>query len=470
MQLTTNLVYTVASAIAHGTGELEADSSIKSETMEILYPGEAAQPAGDVALGIYNGVDCNFDIYPPDGSRVRFNKSYLRMEYAGVDITAAPALAALDPVTCSIPWNPIAACIDNCSFSLNAANVEIERYSNHFGHGNMIKLLTQYDRSALESAHDRFFTPCIEERRDHAATISLVSQERAIRAFTWGGGANINYGSKNLMLGDIFDSLRADFAWYVKRSRITVQMKDPSRILFHTSANVAKNRFFITKLELHIFYDMLTPPVIKSEMDRQMQDLSMLKEMYLTYDTEKDVHGADKTYRVNGVTNMVAAVLLFPSNTCTDIAVGGVYYGNPYQYTYGMSATLGDPITSYQHQYNGIYSPRNNLPVAANYNSRNTDLYQQYRLIARMENDTQSTPAVPFHTGMGLFSPTYDLNPYVMFAAPFFDLQTNPVLTPQVADHIIKTTGGGAGNGVVLVRMRVNAVEILSNNAINRLN
>lgn len=462
---------TVATALRQGTGPLTVDETIKSETLEIIYPGEAPRSVGDVAVAAYNGVDCNFDIYPPDGTRVRFAKSYLRFEYIATDISGAPAMAVVDSNYCSISWNPIAACVDSCSFSLNAANVEIERYSNDFGHGNMIKLLTQYSREAIESSHDRFFTPCMESTRDLSTALSAESSARSLRWFSYPTvPATVNRGAKNIMLGDMFDSLRVDAAWYVKRARITVQFKDASKILFRSYQSTAAERFYIVGLELHIIYDLLTSSMIKEEMGRLERNEVMMRQLYLSYETDSDTHSSDKTYRTNGITNMIAGVLLFPAGRSLDNLYEGVCYANPYQYTYGLSAAHGDGVSSYQHQYNGIYSPRNSLAISAPYRMRNTALYEQYRLLAQMVDEPQVAPCVSFLEHMAQYSPTYDRNCYVMFASPFFDLTTNPTLTPRVSDHIIKTSGGGSGNGVVIVRLRVMGVEVLANNSVNRLN
>lgn len=448
-----NSEYVEDKAMVNCMAPIAFDLSSTQEVLTQYNPIQGTQQYGGVGPSCYNAIqDLRFYIQTDLGSRVRFDKSYLKMEYMAADVSAPAPYLPVVAATTSIPWNPIAGCIQNTYFQMNATNQTVERYDANFQHGNMIKILTQYSRDALETASDRFFTPCIETARDIAAAMSPESQLRTTNHLL--NGASINYGSKIMMLSDIFDSMRVETGWFCQTFQLFMTLKAPENILFMTTAATGVNRFYITALKLFICQDKLSEPQQTLQTQRLAENKAPMRNAFWRYDVFTDLHSTTKTYITSSIKNMQCSILMFPSITAGD-AIGI----NPYQYSYCSGLVPNTGISFYRHRYGLIAYPLSGQAVDLANKGRNTEMYEIWRNLIRKINEKEIAPTITFDA-MSNANAAADLNPYVFFPAIFCNQDTFPMKTVSGYDHEVYTNGGTAGAIGVIIRMRVNAVMV----------
>jgi hypothetical protein len=339
----------------------------------------------------------------------------------------------------------------------------------------MVKMLLTHSRQGLETATDRFFTPCIESSRDQGQTLSTESAARSTKAFLGTNPARPLPGSKLIMLADLFDCCKLDICWYSRQYRLQLTLNNPDSILFKVFEEVAtKNQFFITAIELRVFSEEITREVVEKEADAMAEGGVMMRQLYLTYETQIENHTPNRTYMNQFVNNMIASVLLFPATGGVDAITGiegmqGVY-GNPYQYTHAESGAYTGGVSAFQHIWKNIQVPQTSMMVSSEY-AENSDLFLLYRILANCFHDTQLGCALDqgVNQGQGHLLAGPETNNYVMFPAAFNNLTGNLYVDSQMALHRITTSGGAAGATAVIVRIRVNAVEVLANQVVNRM-
>jgi hypothetical protein len=443
-------------AMVNCTGPILFDESLQQENLVQYVPMSASQQNGGMGPNCYNGItDIRFAVNGDLSSRIRYDKSYLRVDYVAYDMTTPATPKAIDPDTCSIPWNPVAALITSTYYQLNGTNQTVEKLDGNFQHGNMIKALTTYTREALEAASDRFFTPCMEDTRDLKSTLSTTSKARAAQNLVDAEDLPVS-GSKIIMLSDIFDSFKPPYACFSQLLYFMITFKSTENILFQTSANTGVNRFYITNLRLFVVQDKLSDPQLTIETARIDSQDTLLRVGYNRYDVQVDTHTSAKTYIMTGIKNMQAAILMFSSTQCGDNI--GV---NPYQYCYasGSGGTTG--LTFYRHRYGTTMYPMSGQVVETTNKMRNTEPYTIWRTLTRMisQNSRFFASPIDFYDHIGKTDSTKDISSYVFFGAVFSNPETAPMRVASGYDHEIVTSGGTATNGII-VRIRVNAYSI----------
>jgi len=329
----------------------------------------------------------------------------------------------------------------------------------------MVKFLTCFSRESLEWMSDSLFTPCMENIRDTtSAGLSVQTQTRSANAFIENDGT-IKYGCKNILMSDLFDSLRLPSAFYIQTLKLNIRPKASTDILFKMPAAPGTNRFFVSNLTLYLSLLSLTESQLAIEAKRIESTESLVRESFWVYDPITKQHSQGITYRDSGVKNMQAAVLMFPSNYCADGK--GL---NPYQYVYGNSTIAASGVSAYQMRYDTVYSPSIALAVDTIHHSRNTPLYYQYRELCRRIGDREAAPAIDFvqHMGQqGEVVGTVDNNPYVLFCAVFYPLTTYGHKLMAGSEHEITTSGGGTQTSVI-VRIRLAFAELMGDTSINK--
>jgi hypothetical protein len=427
------------------------------ETLIQYIPVTGSQQVGGIGPNCYNSVgDLKFIVNGDLGSRIRFDKSYLKFEYVALNVEAEP-FTAIDFQTVSIPWNPIAALIQNTYYQLNGTNQTVERLDANFQHGNMIKILTTYTAEALEAASDHFFTPCMESQRDLKTNLSAESRARALDNLT--DRATVPgplYGSKIVMLSDIFDSLRAPVACFAQLFQLYMTLKAPDEILFKATANTDVNRFYVTGIKLFIVQNRLSESQLRTEAARISGPEPITRVGYRRFDVISDVHANAKSYITTGIKNLQAAILMFPSTVCADTL--GI---NPFQYCYANGLVNGSGLSYYRHRYGAMTYPLSGQAVETINRARNTEMYEAWRTLSRMISDNGKTFATPvqfFPHVVGVKQDT-DTSSYVFFPAVFCNQDTAPMRVTSGYDHEIITNGGDSRLGYI-VRVRLNAYAI----------
>lgn len=447
-----NSRYAADPAMTNCSGPILFDASSIREMLIRYTPTQGTSQVLGTGPSCYNDTEIKFHIQFDTGSRVRFDKSYLKIDYVCLNVVAEPYVA-VNPANSSIPWNTIAALFSTAYYQLNATNQTIERYDANWQHGNMIKILTTYTRNALEDAHDRFFTPCIEDSRDLNVALSTIATARATNAFRQENSTDPKYGSKIVMLSDIFDSLTTETACYSQVFQLYLRFKAPNNILYHTIAATGTNNCYIVGLQLYMVQDVLSEVQIDQMAALVKENLPVVRNSYRRFDTFIDTHNTSKSYITTGIKNLQAAILMFPSPTCGDTL--GV---NPYQYTYASTSTHNTGLTMYQHRYGPHTFPMSSQLVEQLNKSKNSDIYEHWRTLCRTINDKIYPPVIPFMPCMGISNPAGpDPNTYVFFSGVFCNQDAAPMKLAAGADHEVMTSGGASGAVGIVVRVRVNA-------------
>lgn len=466
------------------TGPVLVDASSLSETYQEIYTTAGARGGSTTDPANYNYGPIQFLADVSQSTRVRLDKSYLRIEYEARQIKSGTAYA-LNSRRCSIPWNTIAATIANINYKLNASSQEVENLNTEFGHGNMVKILTTYSRDALEEASDRFFTPCLESTRDIIKTDFAATDESYIRSHKWLSTAvaddqsltdNVIKGSKIMMLSDIFDSMRPECVWFIQRLDLNITFKDAAAILFRIdpAATAYINKFFITRVVLRLCVNTLSSEQVDLETERLniSPPEPVLRISYRSYDTITESMQGSVNRQYQGIKNLQAAVVVIPSDTASDrfgATSGGV---NPYQYCYGCS--IVSPITgvtSYYQRYDNFWSPATPILIDTQSRNNNTDLYEMWRYLCRVIQDRRTRPNLEFgkHIGQALLTgATLELNPYVMFTSVFCNQDTAARKLVAGGTHEIIIAAPSTNlQPIFVVRIGMRALEISSDTSVH---
>jgi hypothetical protein len=267
------------------------------------------------------------------------------------------------------------------------------------------------------------------------------------------------YGSKIVMLSDIFDSLRAPCALLAPLFQLYMTLKPPQDILFHDDDSAGTtNNFYITGLKLFVVMDKLSDSQLTIETARMADRQPLTRVGYRRFDTITQVHAPSNSYITNGIKNLLGSVLMFSSTACEDGL--GV---NPYQYCYGWNGTAHSGLAYYRHRYGAIVYPISGQVVETVNCGRNTEMFEIWRTLSRMiaDNGKTFTTPIDFMTNVGLpdVAPPVDLSSYVFFPAVFCNQDAAPMRTAAGFDHEIVTTGGHAAGGII-IRIRLNAYAI----------
>jgi len=463
-QVETNIAQYENPALHVGGGPVPMDSSSVSEVFAKYTSNSAPRVINAGEPSSFNTLDVEFNIRIPAANRVCFNRSFIQLDYYAVDMTGPAPYAPIATATVGVPWNTIASCIDNAEIQFNSSADQVEKLTQNLGHGSMAKFLTSFSRPALEGMSDSLFTPCIESARDTTSGgLSPETVARSVRNLIQTDGS-IRYGSKNIYMCDLFDSLRLPAAFYVQTMKLNIRPKASNDILFQMPANVAPNRFFVANLTLFLSLLTLTEAQLATEAKKIEAVQSLVRESFWMFDPIIKQHSQGITYRDSGVKNMQAAILMFSS---TDSPDGKGL--NRYQYTYGNSiGGMTSGIGAYQMRYDTVYSPAIALAVDTSNKSRNTPLYAQYRTLCKRMNDRESPPALEFTQHMGQQGEAgglVDANPYVLFCSVFFPLTAYGHKLMAGSEHEITTSGGGTQSSVI-VRIRLSFVELMGDTTI----
>lgn len=469
-------------AMNNCSGPILVDASSLIETYVVIASNTAAT-TDNLGVRGYNGIETIFQTDISPATRVRLDKSFLNIEYTcGNFFGGAPGVALVGGLV-SIPWNTIAATLERCSYALNVANIDIENHTSYFGHGNMIKLLSTYSARALEAASDRFFTPCIEEYRDFqgnaASGLSAISTQRAQ---DWLQRAPPATKKKVILLADLFDSMRAETCWYIQRLVLRLYFKQPDNILFKgQSTDPQVPKFYITDVKLHLCINTLSADQIDIERAKVESNESMMRNAYRIFDVITVSATSQQVYQQPAIKNLQAATMMISSPMSNDglqihgaPAVGKLVGVNPYQYCYGCTfETPATGVVNYHQRYDNYYSPMALVTLGTIPNhSQNTELYQYWRYMNRLVGERHEEPTISFGSMANTLSATIDHSTYAIFASSFTNTDTAPRKLVAGGTHEIRITNNGAGGNnyqVILVRLRMGAIEITGDTQIHMM-
>lgn len=500
------------SALAIGRDPVPFDGSCLNE----LYYQYPSNSSATVNSGIpsFNGVEMNFDMRVPSNCRVRLDKSY-------VQITGHAGTIALDttaiPVSASIPWNSYTM-LNKAEIQLNQSTTILESVSQQYGDGIMVKMLTRYSKQALESKSDRFFTPCIESRRDismpyvapvaaaytvltNPATVAPapgtgsllttapvdevngLSPESAARSANWlnagAGAAGTVSVSKNLYFSDMFDSCNVPSAFFLQFVRLRVTPKQVNEIIFDSNIPATPCGFWITSMTVFLSMTQLTEGSIAEQIKLIQENQTVFQQSFAAYDAKQTGHESGGSQQYTAVKNLQAFVTLIKS---TAPQTGGLIGNiadrrngvNQYQYVYGFTlpgATATTPaiagVSQYQYRYQNTLSPQYPVSVALTAGTirTNTNLYALYQELTSRTADKELAPVLSAHE---MLQPPvavngnvdgYDTNPYVMFAAQFFPDEAS-FHSSMAGGSLDAVISGGGPTSVIYVQIRTSLVEI----------
>lgn len=472
-----NIRYTTNPALEVAKGPIPMDGSSLNEVTTKNQTTTAMVNQGPGEPMAFNGVEVLFDVRPPSNARVMFDKSYIKIDGFAANMAVNADAPVLDGA--SIPWNSIAALIRTAEIKMNQSATTTELLVQNVGDGSMVKMLTRYTRTALESMEDSMFTPCFEETRDlntgvaggggHVA-LSQVSQLRRNTQLVDPIGNTQRKHSKNIYLSDLFDSVRIPAAFYLNNLQLRIRPNLTSDILIKDTGRMGVNadlqKYFVTGMTLYLTYVTLSDEQLKLEAERILKNPAMMLQTFYAYDALQRVHQQGVTHRDTNVKNLQACVALFPSSLAGD-GIGA----NRYQYCYGSGVGGVTGITTYQMRYGQVYSPAQPVNVSQTNHATNTEMYAQYRLLSRKMWEREVDIPVRF-TDMAPSRPTLD-DPsyYTMFCAQFFPLTAHGHATLNGGDHEVIFSGGAANaEPVVIVRIRLSFLEIRGDSSVYVIN
>jgi hypothetical protein len=440
-------------AMTYCTGPMLIDGSSEYETYNIINTQTAQRAAvgGDPAS--FNEVNVRFQTDIDPGTRIRFDKSYLKMDYYAANVANPLAPIAIDPVHVSIPWNTAAAIIREADFQLNSDYRSVEKYSSEFGHGNMIQVLTSYTVDALETGHDKFFTPCMEATRDTTIALSAVTQARATRWLSTAGA--IVYGSKSIMLSDIFDSMKVQAGWLINRLNILLTFNSATSILIHDAAAVGTNKFFIIGLTLYMAVNKLSAEQVSNDAALIQSQTPLMINAFHRFEATTTPCYATITYEMPSVKNLQAGIAMISSLQCAD-GVGA----NPYQYCYGSGIVANTGVTDYVQRYGIYYAPLNIVDISRIDKAYNVNLMTNWRVLNRSINDKEYGSPIAFWPDMAQSAAGTDPNPYVFFTSVFCNQDTAPKKQAAGLTHTVTMHGAATGQQMHVVRVRMSALKI----------
>lgn len=428
-------------ACANGRGPMFYNGSTDLEYYTQCSPNVGATSGSGEYYASYNppagGPSIRFEDSFTEG-RVRLDKSYIKIDYVACK---GDANTPIDVATTSIPWNTMTL-IQQATLKMNAGNVDIETLqAGNFIWGNMIRTLANYTSDALEAAEDRFFTPCIEEKLDTSTALSVASGNRSKKLVIASPAAPAR-GSKNIMLGDLFDSLRAPVAWPIQKLVIEMQFKPSTQILFHTALSVPTARFYITKAVIYFCrYKQVSPQLKEDGVDIASGDW-YLRMNYAQYDAESVSITGTLSKQDGSIRNLQAGLLVIPVIPSSG---GNV---NPYQFTYGG-------MKSFQQTYESFSSPLQSVEIDPVNVRLNTECYALWRNYIRMTSGHDKKPSLTYEQAFG-YEATYPI-----FVSTFTPMEV--AVRKQVDDSTFRVVASTSSATAVLgysIRHRMVALGI----------
>jgi hypothetical protein len=333
---------------------------------------------------------------------------------------------------------------------------------------------------------ESMFTPCFEDTRDVPGTVALgppvvlttglsaQSQARALNQLRDGSNGAIRHHSKNIYLGDLFDSLRIPAAFFLQNMQLRIRPKTATDILMfdpilmtHYGKLASNIRYYVTGIRLYITMVNLTENQLSLEREKILTNESILRTSFYSFDALQKSHSQGASYRDSNVKNLQAAVMMFPSSLCAD-GIGV----NRYQYTYGSTVTNNlntGGLTSYQMRYDNIYFPSSQQSVSLTAMGENTELFSHYRLLCKKMFDREITPALRFSNFAPIRDDVVDRSTYAIFCAQFYPQESYGHKTMAGSDHEILTSGGG-NETLLIVRIRLSFLEIRGDTSVYMIN
>jgi hypothetical protein len=306
------------------------------------------------------------------------------------------------------------------------------------------------------------------------------------------------------MLGDLFDSMRTETAWFIQRLLIRLYFREEGRILFATAHSLAGTpafRFFITSVTLNLCVNSLSAEQIDVERGRQEANESIMRNAFRAFDVASFPTVTTGVYQQAAVKNLQSGIVLLASTNAPGgtFTVGGVNYQvqggvNPFQYYDGftdlgalnINALIGGQstgVTQFQQRYEGYLSPLTPLSLTTGSGSgRNTDLFVLWRSICRMIGGRDLPLTITMkelengvwaHVSEGQVAPAVTFSskaPYTIYSAMFGNQDTAPRKLVAGGTHEIRVSGPAPSQTMIVVRVRMSAVEIMGDTQIRIMN
>jgi len=455
-----------------GSHPVPMDASCRSAILYKQYSntGTIGNAAGQPVS--YNRQEVVFQVDPDAISRVVLNKSYLRVGFRFAKTGTATAIAAGDMT--SIPWCPAAAAIDTAEFSISNFGSPCEQYNADFGHSVMARTLLKYSRDDLDNRDDLFFTPTIESGYDYSAACAAVrttalTEESLDRKTNWMMGGIDDEIFKQIPLGDIFSSCDTPIPIPSQNLRLKLRFKDRTNISYAslTSPSVASD-VLITTCELYLYTMSLSGSQLAVEANKINEPEPLMRMSYTLFEPSSKVFAAHASLQDSAVTNLQAALVMFPVLGQTYTNGVSVNYINPYQYALAPNAAMTTSLTSVFATYNGITTPNSPMNLSLN-SSQNIEMYQAYLLLCKRSNDRNNAPALRYRdmisrprsvAGTGAAITKYNQGPYPIIPFTFYSQTAYPKPVYSGSSLTVKFDGGATGWTAIVVKLRTAFIEV----------
>jgi hypothetical protein len=494
--MSTNIVDPARSSLFNvARGKIPVDDTTKKELMTI------EPPTSVTAADIIGGISC---INAKDNANVNFNISinnHARLDRSYLEVTmkawrtaeGAPnnPLSVLkivgdaDEAEGSLPWCVPAVIFNTSKISFNQMGNSVEEYTSNNAHSIMMSHLLKYSHDALNSMNDRFFTPCIEARRDTSSLLSDESFQRVKNNFTKIETAAIEPGfsyriatmKKNIYLSQLFDCCNIPASLPLAKILIELTINRATSDLMFFKLAESTDTFYlgITDIKLHLCN--VTPTV--NELDRitamkaqetiKGEPIPPIRYSFSTYDVTSPSYSAGGDIYDPTVKNMQALIAAIPSKSNGDGK--GINY---LQYSHMAGEDLATPITSFQARYNDINSPDHPVTIDVSNPRSQSQLYALYRNIINRNIDYEIMPAIRADDMMtnniviGLLpaNKLFTGSGYVLYCAGFYPTDGYAHYDPAGSSMYVYLKGG-VNTSPIVCRVRTKFLQINSDYSVS---
>lgn len=463
--------------------ELQA---IAPSTSKGTYSKTAALTAGNVDLSsaCYNSdgtlhyidITCGTDFKAfaqGCGVILKYHAVQARTGANGTAFAGVP-IAPLTTAGWSIPWCTPGAFFTTVALKANNQQAPIEQYLNSgvFKHVCVSRALKKYRYEALEKNSMTFNTPCIESAFDTTVAMSQTSVDRG----AWLGAAGVYnanssaglttacYITKFIPLSDLFECCEVPAIWTnVNRLRFEFTLAMPDAIAFSAGAttnigpNGVSSGVHVYVDDVKLFFDssrMAPQSTIETAIDKQkgtVENLGFIENFAVPVS-----YSPGAQIVVSQQKDVQEVLLAFPA-LGTTVDGGTSTCTNPHQYhngglssitvMYGADQPFRQPLTLSGLNGNGASA----LTMA------DTVAFALYKKSCGADLCRVVPLALDFLSWMR----------YHVYFLPIFN-QTSIHRSEQARDLRIDSTGGVAGQAIVIVR-KLSGAQIMSSGEVVRL-
>ena len=322
----------------------------------------------------------------------------------------------VDRNTVGIEPDLACAAIKSIRCHINSSSEPIEVYSNaNYGDALKVRHLLTMSNQMLESgAGGACLPPYFSSNLDTKTTFSI---ETLARSATFLAGPNqILYNSFRWSLPWLFSFATVPALSSILRIQLYIDWQPQDQVLFKMTSNADTNLFIIDDIVLETDSTRMTTIQNSLEIKEQVSGSSAQNFLFPYYDTISQTYTGSSTLICTGVSNLQAAVLLFPSTSCSSQGV------NRYQY-------MPNDLSSVNANYKSMSVPQTQVPLSVTQPSQNIEIYNMYIRTCNLQYSENFVAAIPFESGFGA-----SMNPYTDASQYLYCFPFNAGLLPTLSD------------------------------------